>query len=463
MSEINYLSATKIVAGIKDRTFSAVEVAKAHLNRIAEVNPSLNAIIQQVAEEEVLLQASQADENMNTQKPLGRLHGLPITIKDCFHVKGMTCSAGSVGLASMAREDATAVARLRAEGAIILGLTNVPEFLLAAESDNLLYGRSNNPYNVNYTCGGSSGGEAAIIAAGGSALGLGSDAGGSIRIPAHYCGVAGFKPTRGLVPMTGSVLGNSPGIFGSVVANGPLARCVDDLFLGLSIIAGPDGLDYRVPPVSLKDPQEVDLKHLRIAYYFNDGFSHPTEETLNTIKEALCAIRPHVKSTEEKLPPAINQTMKLVWETIFLGGDEGQGLMGYLQFIGVNKPSSLVQTFLSMAKKSKISTTELRMRLMEIDQFHYDMLTFLKNYDVIICPVSATPAKLHGAAFESIADFSYTMSYNLLGAPTLSIPFGKSKEGLPIGVQIIAHPWRDDIALAVGRQLEKLRQWTHSC
>lgn len=197
---------------------------------------------------------------------------------------------------------------------------------------------------------------------------------------------------------------------------------------------------------------------MRIAYYFNDGISCPTEETLDTIREALNAIKPHVKSIEEKLPPAINQTMKLVWETIFLGGDEGAELTGYLQFIGVDKPSSLVQTFLSMAKKSKISTTELRMRFMEIDQFHYDMLTFFKNYDVIICPVSATPAKLHGAAFESIADFSYTMSYNLLGAPALSIPFGKSNEGLPIGVQIIASPWRDEIALAVGRKLERLRQ-----
>lgn len=455
MSEINYLSATEIIAGIKNSTFSAVEVAKAHLKRIAEINPSLNAIIQQVSQENVLLQAAQADEKMNAKKALGKLHGLPITIKDSFYVKGMTCSAGSVGLAKMANEDATAVARLRAEGAIILGLTNVPEFLLAAESDNLLYGRSNNLYNLNCTCGGSSGGEAAIIAAGGSALGLGSDAGGSIRIPAHYCGIAGFKPTRGLVPMTGSVLGNSPGIFGSVVANGPLARCVDDLFLGLSVIAGPDGLDYRVPPVSLKDPLEVNLKDLRIAYYFYDGFSHPTEETLGTIKEAVKTIKTHVKSIEEKLPSALNQTMKLVWETIFLGGDEGTGLMGYLQFIGVDKPSSLVQTFLSMAKKSKISTTELRMRLMEIDQFHYDMLTFFKNYDVIICPVSATPAKLHGAAFESIADFSYTMGYNLLGAPALSIPFGKSKEGLPIGIQIIAPPWRDEIALAVGRKLER--------
>ncbi|MBA3236987.1 MAG: amidase [Parachlamydiaceae bacterium] len=458
MSEINYLSATKIIAGIKDRKFSAVEVAKAHLKRIAEVNPSLNAIIQQVSPEDVLLQASLADENVNAKKPLGKLHGLPITIKDSFNVKGMTCSAGSIGLAKTASEDATAVARLRAEGAIILGLTNVPEFLLAAESDNLLYGKSNNPHNLNYTCGGSSGGEAAIISAGGSALGLGSDAGGSIRIPAHYCGIVGFKPTRGLVPMTGSVLGNSPGIFGSVVANGPLARCVDDLFLGLSIIAGPDGLDYRVPPVTLKDPLDVDLKHLRIAYYFNDGISCPTEETLDTIGETLKAIRPHVKSIEEKLPPAINQTMKLVWETIFLGGDEGAGLMGYLQFIGVDKPSSLVQTFLSIAKKSKISTTELRMRLMEIDQFHYDMLTFFTNYDVIICPVSATPAKLHGTAFEAIADFSYTMSYNLLGAPALSIPFGISKEGFSIGVQIIASPWRDEIALAVGRKLESLRQ-----
>lgn len=453
MSNINDLSASNIIASIKLRQLSCVEVATAYLQRIAEVNPSLNAIVQQIEPDIVLQQARTADNALAQGKSLGKLHGLPVTIKDSFKVKGMVCSAGCKGLSHQADTDATVVERLRAEGAIILGITNVPELLLCAETDNSLYGRTNNPYDLDHTPGGSSGGEAAIIAAGGSALGIGSDGGGSIRVPAHYCGLAGIKPTQGLIPFTGAVLGDTPGIFGNVVANGPLARSVDDLILALSVLAGPDRRDFRALPIEFQDPNLVDVKRLRVAYHKNNGVAKACNATVETLLQSVKRLEPHVACIEEKTPPGLESTMKLLWETIFLGGDRGAGLQAFLQYLKVDHPSPLLQGLITVAKECEFSVQELRIRLIEIDRFNLDMLAFLQEWDVIICPVSATPAKLHGTTLQQIADFSYTMSYNLCGAPAVAVPCSMA-DGLPIGVQVVARPWRDDVALAVARRLE---------
>lgn len=453
MSEIYELSASSIIAGIKCGQLSCVEVAAAFLQRIAVINPSLNAIVQQVDPDIVLQQARLADDAIAQGKSLGKLHGLPVTIKDSFKVKGMVGSAGSKGLAHQADTDATAVERLRAEGAIILGITNVPELLLCAETDNSLYGRTNNPYDLDRTPGGSSGGEAAIIAAGGSALGIGSDGGGSIRVPAHFCGLAGIKPTQGLIPLTGSLLGDTPGIFGSVVANGPLARSVDDLTLALSILAGPDRRDFRALPIKFQDLDLVDLKGLRVAYHTDNGVAKACDATVETLLRSVKCLEPHVACIAEKTPPGLENTMKLLWETIFLGGDRGAGLQAFLQYLKVDQPSPLLQKLITVAKECEFSVQELRMRFIEIDKFNLDMFAFLQEWDVIICPVAATPAKIHGTTLQQIADFSYTMSYNLCGAPAVAVPCGMAA-GLPIGLQVIARPWRDDIALAVARLLE---------
>jgi len=455
MQELHYLSATEIVSKIKKKQVSCKEVMEAHLRRIAQVNPILNAIIQAIDPEEALKQAKEADRVLNSGEPVGRLHGLPITIKDSLKVKGFSDSCACRGLKrGPAEEDATVVSRLKKEGAIVLGLTNVPELLLSIETDNAMYGQTKNPYNLERTPGGSSGGEAAIIAAGGSPLGIGSDAGGSIRVPAHNAGIAGIKPTQGRIPSTGNTLGNTGGLFSYVASNGPMARTVDDLILSLSIISGPNGNDPHAMPIPFKDPSQVNLKSLKIAFFTDDGYATPTKETQNTVRDAAFALKEYVHQVDENRPQDSGRAFRLLWETIFLGGDKGASLKHWMQLMGIHNPSPHLQEYVQMAELSEFSVSDLRLRMMEIDQYKIDMLNFIQPYDAIICPVAATPAKPHGRALKEIKDFNYTMSHNLTGWPGVVVRCGTSQEGLPIGVQVLAKPWQDDVALAVARVLE---------
>lgn len=457
MSDILFSSAHHIVQGIKSKRFSAVEVMQEHLNRVNKVNPKLNAIVQQIPHHEAIEQAKKADAMIAKGEKLGKLHGLPITIKDSLQVKGFASSAGCEGMKmGTAKEEGTAVARLRNEGAIIIGLTNVPELLLCVETDNKLYGQTKNPYDLKRTPGGSSGGEASIIAAGGSPLGLATDAGGSIRIPASFSGITGIKPTQGRIPITGGTLGDAPGIYTKLASLGPMARYVDDLFLELEIVAGVDGRDPFAVPVPLKNPKEVDLKALKVAFFTDNGYAKPTAEIQKVVKEAAESLKGHTASVTEQCPEILAKTVKLIWETIFLGGDRGMGLKFFLDYINVKEPSPLLQEFLQLADKVEFSVSELRNRFIEMDRFQIEMMKFMEPYDVLITPVAATTAKLHGRALKEVDDFSYTMSHNLTGWPAAVVRCGTSKDGLPIGVQIIAKPWRDDVALAVAKKLETL-------
>jgi amidase len=455
MNELNAISASQLAENIRKKKVSSEEVVSAYLNRLEEVNPILNAVIQMRDPADVLAEARNADAAVAKKKPLGKLHGIPVTIKDTCKVKGLITSCGCQGLyGQKSFSDATIVARLRAEGAIILGLTNVPELLLCPETDNKLYGRTNNPYRIDRTPGGSSGGEAAIIAAGGSSLGIGSDAGGSIRQPAHCCGIAGLKPTQGLLPNTGNILGEAPGIFSGIVTFGPMARYVEDLILTLPILAGPDGFDPHVVPVPLKNPLQVALKSLRVAFYTENGVVTPTPEIAQTVKNAAIALAPYVASIEENCPQGYNKTVQLLWETIFLAGDQGEGLLSWLKSVGVTHPSACLQDFLERAKRCHFSVTDLRKRLVELDRFRNEMLSFMKDYDVIICPAFSTPARPHGMGFHKEEDFTYTMSFNITGWPAVVVRCGTSSDGLPIGVQVVAKAWCDDIALATAKKLE---------
>lgn len=457
MTEILFSSAQDIIKGIKSKKFSAVEVMQEHLDRIKIVNPKINAIVQQLDPNEALAEAKKADEAVARGKILGKLQGLPITIKDATQVKGFSSSAGCPGLLRKANEDGTAVSRLRKEGAIIIGMTNVPELLLCPETDNAIYGQTKNPYDLTKSPGGSSGGEAAIIAAGGSALGLASDAGGSIRIPAHFTGIVGIKPTQGRVPITGGAIGDAPGIFTKFAVLGPLARFVDDLYLELEIIAGVDGKDPFAVPVPLKNPKDVDLKHLKVAYFLHSGYAEPpSEEVQKVVKEAAEGLKPYVAEVRYDHPEIIGKTVKLIWDTVFLGGDRGVGLRAFLAMVNVKEPSPMLAEFLRLADKIEFSVSELRNRLIAMDQFQIDMLKFMQPYDVLISPVVATVAKDHGKGLKEIDDFSYTMVHNLTGWPAAVVRCGTSKDGLPIGVQIVAKPWCDDVALAVAKKLEEL-------
>lgn len=458
MTDLCDLPAHELVRIMKSGSASCAEVMHAHLRRIETVNPMLNALVEAADPEQCLKQAAHADRCAARGVPLGAAHGLPVAVKDVMRVAGLACSGGSRALRGPANGDATAVSRLRTEGAIVLGLTNVPELARGGESNNSLYGRSNNPYDLSKTPGGSSGGSAALVAAGGAALSVGSDGGGSIRQPCHNAGIAGLKPTHGRIPRTGSVFGDALGIFGSFICYGPMARSVQDLFLGLSIMAGPDLQDPYAVPAPLDDPGEVDLSALRVATYTHDGISSPSDEVTAVVAEAADALREVVSGVEHAAPACLGRTVELLWQSIFLGGDRGRGFSEDLRQMGaINQavpPSEELAEFLRQARQLDLSVTDVRNRLVDIDAYRIEMLTFMADYDVIVCPAMPTVAKPHHHGLAEINDFSHLMVHNLTGWPAAVVRCGTSEDGLPIGVQIVARPWQDVVALAVAGHLE---------
>ena len=350
----------------------------------------------------------------------------------------------------------TVVTRLRAQGAIVLGLTNVPEMGRGGESNNNLYGRSNNPYDLSRTPGGSSGGSAALVASGGAALSVGSDGGGSIRQPCHNTGIAGLKPTHGRIPRTGSVFGDALGVFGPFNCYGPLARSVQDLSLALSIMNGPDLQDPYAVAAPLDRPEDVDLSALRVATYLDDGISPPTDDVAAVVTAAADAVTEVVASVRHTAPTCVGRTMDLLWESVFLGGDRGHGFENDLQAIGATDPSEELAEFLRQARTVHFTLKEARSRFVDIDRYRIEMLAFMADYDVIVCPAMPTPAKPHGHGLVEIRDFSHLMVHNLTGWPAAVVRCGTSREGLPVGVQIVARPWHDATALAVAAHLEKV-------
>lgn len=453
MEDMIFAGAATLARAIREKQVSSQEVIDACLQRIEAITPALNSVVQ-VRAEAAHAEARQADEALARGDPLGPLHGVPFTIKDTFDVASMICTCGTKGRAAfVARQDAAAVARLRAAGGIALGLTNLPEFLLAYESDNLIYGRTNNPYDLTRTPGGSSGGEAATIAAGGSPLGLGTDSGGSIRVPAHFCGVAGLKPTWGRVPLTGLF----PPPFGTNARlrhAGPLARYVEDLALALSILAGQDWRDPNVVPMPLGEARAVDLKRLRVAFFTRTPLFAPTPETTRAVEQAAQALVEAGAAVEEATPPGIEQSFDFFRS--ITGADGGAGLRLGLQMVGTTEVSPLLQQYGALAGATPLSVTEFGALLVRWDLWRGAMLAFLEPYDVLLSPVAATPALPHGTTgdLEKLPGFGYAIAHNLTGWPAVSVRGGTSPEGLPIGVQVVARPWREEVALAVAQQLE---------
>lgn len=454
--DLCHLPAHELVRLMTTGSVSCREVLQAHLVRIRAVNPMLNALVEATDPEVCLRLAAHADECVARGAPLGALHGLPVAVKDVMRVAGLACSGGSRALRAVANSDATVVSRLRAEGAIVIGLTNVPEMGHGGESDNTLYGRTNNPYDLTRTPGGSSGGPAALVAAGGAALSVGSDGGGGIRQPCHNTGIAGLKPTHGRIPRTGSVFGDARGVFGPFDGYGPLARSVRDLHLGLSIMSGPDLRDPYAVPAPLGSPDAVDLGALRVATYLEDGTSPPVDEVAEVVTVAARALAEVVASVDHSVPGCLGRTVELLWTSVFLGGDRGLGFEADLQAIGATHPSEELTEFLRQAAQVEFSLTEARSRLVDIDRYRIEMLQFMDDYDVIVGPAMPTPAKPHHHGLVEVSDFSHLMVHNLTGWPAAVVRCGTSADGLPIGVQIAARPWQDATALAVAGYLEQV-------
>lgn len=448
--EVVYSSATALAHAIRAKHISAEEVVTAYLARLGAVNPALNAVVE--VNPEAHAQARRADEALLRGQRLGPLHGLPITVKEAFAVTGMRSTGGTLGRKTfVAEQDATAVARLRAAGAIILGTTNTPELSLSFESDNLVYGRTNNPYDLTRTPGGSTGGEAAIIAAGGSPLGLAGDYAGSTRVPAHFCGIAGLRPTVGRVSRTG-YFPPMGAVRGLLAQPGPLARYVADLALMLPVISGADGHDHSVVPMPVTTSAPIDLTGVRVAYYTDNGILPATAETVATIKTAAQVLADAGATIMEDQPVGIAQTLEL-----FLGllaCDGGAGVQRTLQLAGTATPHPATQAFLKAIQPMAKSAAEFISLWFRWDMWRNAMLEFMQQYDLLLCPVSATPAMAHGTAGSALPAFSYAMTYTLTASPVVVVRAGTSADGLPIGVQIVPHHWREEMALGAAQAIE---------
>jgi amidase len=449
MTALIYASVTELAQAIQSKQVSSVEVVKAHLDRIEALNPKLNAVVELTAQA-ALEQAAQADQALAKDGPKGPLHGVPMTIKDSFDTAGVVSTWGTPGRANtIPDQDATVVARLKAAGAILVGKTNTPEFTLSYETDNPIHGRTNNPYNLERTPGGSSGGAAAIVSAGGSPFDIGTDTGGSIRLPSHFCGVTGIKPTSGRVPRTGHAI--SPGgLLDALTQVGPIARYAKDLALLLPLIAGPDGRDPFVVPVPLGDPDDVVLRGLRGTFHVDNGIQRPIPEIVEAVQRSVKTLVEAGVVLEETRPPGIEDTVPLF--TGLMNWDGGAWTRMELERAG----TTLDQTSLQGVRAGTSATPDDVMRLIDRwDRFRMRMLAYISHYDVIIAAVNAYQAIPHGTQGDRFAGFSYTMTYNLTGWPATVVRAGTARDGLPIGVQIISRPWREDIALAIARHLEQ--------
>jgi len=460
MRDLNFLSAACMAQQIRQRQLSPVELLESHLTQIEELNPKLNAFVH-VDAERALRQARAAETAIAGGQKLGALHGVPLSVKSSIEVAGLRCESGSkLRSGFVADRDAPLVARFRQAGAIILGVTNVPELLMAWETDNLLYGRTNNPWDLSRTPGGSSGGEAAAIAAGLSAGGVGSDGGGSIRVPAHFTGICGLKPTPGRIPATGH-FPISVGPFALLGVVGPMARTMEDLKLLFEVMQGSDDGDPSAAPVPVCWPGKDDLKRIRIGYFEDDGRTAVTSETRAALRKAAEALQDAGFAVERFRPDKLELARQLWWK---LFGVAGGMMLGPLTEGHEAELSPILKEFSSwVAAEPAHSAQSLLETWIQRDVVRMEIFAQMREYPVLLCPVAAIPAFQHGerswgvdgSMVKYLDAWSYCEWFNLLGTPAAVVPAGESPEGLPIGVQIVARPWQEELVLSIAEVLQK--------
>ena len=460
MDELNFLSARQMADQIRQKKISPVELIQAHLSRIKRLNSRLNAYIQ-VDEDRVLREAQVSEAAIMRGEVAGPLHGVPLSIKNSVAVAGYAHEVGTrLRMGTVAALDAPLVSRLKRAGAIILGVTNTPEMLMAWETDNLLYGRTNNPWDLSRTAGGSSGGEAAAIASGCSAAGVGSDGGGSIRVPAHFCGICGLKPTPGRIPSTGHYP-PSAGPFALIGVVGPMARTVGDLQTLFEVMAGPDDGDPCAAPVPLRPISREQLQQTRIAYFEDDGRTPVTRETRAAVHSAVEKLEGAGFTVGPFRPDDLELARQLWWQWFgvaggMLLGRDAEGREGEL--------SPIFKEYLGWAGAGPRHTGDTLLDSWILrDQLRSKILAQMEVFPILLCPAAAIPAFHHGERSWRIEEstvryldaWSYTEWFNLLGFPGAVVPSGKSGEGLPIGVQLVGRPWEEELVLAVAAEVER--------
>ena len=456
--KIIYLDASRIAELIAKRELSPVEVMQAHLDRIAEVNPKVNAIV--TIADGALDAAKKAEAAVKSNTRLGPLHGVPFTVKDSIDTAGVLSQRGSpIFKGRVAETDATVVARLKAAGAILIAKTNPPEFAYSIETDNLLTGQTNNPWNLDYTPGGSSGGESAALAAGMSPLGVGSDLSISLRGPAAHTGVVGFKATHGRLPMTG----HWPRVPRRLWHIGPMARSVRDVALAYSLMAGPDGADgFSISSPDLDTGVGTNpSRQVRVGWLASPGFFGPTDpEVVATVKAAAQALSNAGYLVEQVRLPVLEQTdaSSVLWQLQQMesrpefakvtAGHEAQIFRHAKLILGT--PDTPIADFVAAEQA--------------VERLRDTFVEYFKRYDVLLGPVTPFPATKHGLRDlvvdgKTVSPFhvqSATSPFSLTGMPALSMRFGTSRDGLPIGVQVVSSWLAESTVLDVALRLETL-------
>lgn len=476
MNDIAFLTASQMASAILDKKISSREIIEALIKQADIANPIINAVVT-IDADNALKKAEQADNAISRGDIWGPLHGVPVTIKDVFETEGIRTTSGHMPFKNkVPKRDASVVSKLRKAGAIIFGKTNTPELAFGPECYNPVYGLTNNPWDFSRSPGGSSGGSAAAVAAGMSPIDIGSDIAGSIRLPAHFCGVYGIKPTDHLVSSAGHIPGEPWGLLRHLVSSGPIARSIEDLNISLKVISGEDGRQWEIPPACIEKFREKPLEELKIAITEEVSGIPVSSEILDMLgdvkdkllysgckavdaiplkldwKEAIFlrseieSTAEHTRSTPFKVPRPV---FRLLSKAIY---DKDPMTAGYFKGIGAN-----------------ISTYSRA--LSRRDRFIRKIEDFFKGYDAWILPAASIPAfehhiirnhldlhtineKVNGKSFPiGMSAFGYTSIFNLTGNPAISMPCGITKNGLPAGIQLAGKRWDDFGLLSIAEKI----------
>ena len=454
-ADIAYASLTQQVEWIRTKALSPLEILEAHLQRVQSINPSLKAVV--TLADGSRERARQAEAALMRGELWGPLHGVPFTAKDCFDTAGVRTTRGSkLFEIRVPAEDATAVRRLKQAGAILLGKTNLPEFALWSETSNEVFGQTVNPWNAERTAGGSSGGEAAALAAGLSPLGIGTDLGGSNRLPAHYCGIVGFKPTQGRIPITGQF----PEVMSRHLHVGPLTRTVRDAALALSVLAGPDGRDPYAVPVQAphRVPWDAPLPPLKIGYFPEGPFQPVAKIIQETVTRAAvklaklgCRVQPVALEGWKRSKPIEMVMRLLVAEAAH-----------YFEPVVAGRKDRLAPSVQRLLDTPPPAITDYVAALAGCEQLRVDLMQHFSTHDLLLLPTAPVTAHPHDAVSLKVDDqtvpavhaASITPAFGITGSPAISVPFGLSPDGFPIGVQLVARHFEEATLLHAAAALE---------
>jgi Asp-tRNA(Asn)/Glu-tRNA(Gln) amidotransferase A subunit family amidase len=457
MNSVVLRSAVEMLTMLRARKISPLELAEEHIRQIDRLNPQLNALIDFDADR-VRAQATA----LNTARTApGMLSGLPMSVKASISVAGHRCEIGSLlNQGHAPTTDAIIVSRMRQAGAVVLGTTNCPEFLMAYETDNRLYGRTSNPWDLQRTAGGSSGGESAAIAAGLSACGFGSDSGGSVREPAHFTGICALKPTPGRIPGDGH-LPQCVGPFSLLGAIGPMARTIEDVSLLFRVLSGPADADPIGAPIPLRQHSLEDLQQVPIGFFEDDGLIPVTAETRQAVRSAVSSLRRQGFRVEPFRPSALEEARTLWWKLFVRSGAM---LVDRIVATRQAMLSPVLEDFLRIAHaEAPLSGEELLTAWVDCDRIRGKLLTEMRQYPVLLMPVCSVPAFRHGEREWNIDGqtvayldaMRFTQWFNLLGGPAAVVPVGRSPQDLPIGIQIAGRPYEDEIVLGIAAVLQR--------